>query len=356
MQPQHRRGRLRAGFAPAVCLAFLGCSQVATINQRARLVESARAADTAPRLPEAALLPPRPAHEYRLGPMDLVEVEVFELEEPNRTKRIRTRVAQDGAVRIPLLGSVPAGGQTCAELQQELERRLAADFLRDPSVHVTVAEFKARRITVLGAVRTPGSFDLDRQATTLLHALARAGGPTDKAGASVFVLRATAPAAQTPTDPPARPLADSATAASEGRLIQVDLRKLVERGDLRLDRTLHDGDIVHVPTAPLCFVTGMVHHPGSFPIRGDMTILRSIALAGGMRDQASPALTVLIRTTEQGRTTIPIDLANIGAGSSNDLKMRPGDVLVLSESSGSKVRRGLFEFFRGIFTVGYALR
>ena len=36
--------------------------------------------------------------------------------------------------------------------------------------------------------------------------------------------------------------------------------------------------------------------------------------------------------------------------------MRAGDVLVLSESGGSKFRRGVLDFFRGLFTVGYAVR
>ena len=74
-----------------------------------------------------------------------------------------------------------------------------------------------------------------------------------------------------------------------------------------------------------------------------------------MRDTASPELTVLLRVTENGRVRIPIDLAKVKAGSKSDLLMQPGDVLLLSRSTGSVVGRGILDFFRGLFTIGYAL-
>ena len=64
---------------------------------------------------------------------------------------------------------------------------------------------------------------------------------------------------------------------------------------------LEDGDVVHVPQAAKVFVTGHVREGGGFPLRGDLTILRALALAGGLDDHATPSETVLIRRVSDGR-------------------------------------------------------
>lgn len=342
------------------------------INDRALLLTSADAARAA----EPIALPwirPRPT-EYRIGPSDLLEIEIYELEEPNQSKRIRARVGQSGSILLPLIGGVQAGGTTATELQESIEARLARDFIHNPSVSVLVAEYKSRKVTVLGEVKYPGSFDLDQNSTTLINALALAGGPTSKAGGKVFVLRAPAPGGpegEVLAAPPSPgSFLDPAPAMVPGQLDiaaelgthldqnldHIDLDDLVVRGNMALNCSLGDGDVIHVPRAPMCFVMGLVHYPGGFPLRDDVTVLKAIALAGGMRDNASPRLTVLIRVTADGRITIPIDLSNVRAGADNDLLLRPGDVLVLSESQGSKVGRSVLEFFRGLFTIGYAVK
>lgn len=347
------RARIRRSLTAAMLLfGCTACSSVASVNERALLLGPDTPSARPPIDPTSMIRPTRT--EYRIGAQDVLEVEVYELEEPNKGKQLKVRVTQDGTILMPLIGSITAAGLTAGEVQGEIAKRLAADFLVNPSVTVVVAEHQARRITVLGAVQHPGAFHLKDNATTLVDALALAGGPNDKAGSTVYVVRehgllegaAIANASSGRLE----------TAAERPRLVKVDLVDLVERGDLSVNCLLEDGDVVHVPPAAQFFVMGQVANGGAFPLRGEITLLRAIALAGGLKEEATPAATILIRTTPQGRITIPIDLNDVEAGSEKDLLMQPDDVLVVSESDGDRFTRGVSSFLRGLFHISYGLR
>jgi polysaccharide biosynthesis/export protein len=373
-------GTLGGRTSARICTLAVGllgaCSSVDNINDQAMLLESAKAAHDAARLPSLPFVRLDPT-EYRIGPRDLLEISIYELEAPSETKRIRVRVSHTGSVVLPLIGSIQSVGLTASGLQASIEARLAKDFIYNPSVSVLIAEFKARRVTVLGEVNDPGTFELKENSTTLVHVLALAGSPTKEAGSKAFLLRA-APAthagrlpgsipAETPAETPAKPGTEPDTKTGRrlglelGRkldesLVQIDLTDLIENGNMALNCVLQDGDLIHIPKASMCFVTGLVHYPGGFPLRGDVTLLKAIALAGGARANATPELTVLLRLTDKGRESIPIDLARVEAGTSGDVLMQPGDVLVLSQSTSSKVGSGFLAFFRGLFSIGYAVR
>jgi polysaccharide export outer membrane protein len=138
-------------------------------------------------------------------------------------------------------------------------------------------------------------------------------------------------------------------------LLKIDLEALVGRGDLSANCVLEDGDVVHVPPSAQIFVMGQVKQGGAFPLKGEITLLKAIALAGGLKDEATPSATVLIRMTESGRETIPIDLTEVEAGSEKDVKLQAEDVLVVSETPGNRFLRNVGSFLQGIFHIGYAL-
>ena len=112
---------------------------------------------------------------YAIGEQDLLEISVFEVDQLSRT----VRVAEDGTITLPLLGRLPVGGMTRVELEMEIARRLQEGFVRDPQVTVFIREFQSRRVTVTGAVKNPGSYEM-LGPQTLVEMIAEAGGLTDK--------------------------------------------------------------------------------------------------------------------------------------------------------------------------------
>src|SRR5216684_1135603 len=71
--------------------------------------------------------------DYRIGPQDLLEINIFEAPELNRT----LRVSESGEVSLPLLGAIQVAALTARELESALAQRLR-EFLKDPHVNVMV--------------------------------------------------------------------------------------------------------------------------------------------------------------------------------------------------------------------------
>jgi polysaccharide biosynthesis/export protein len=114
--------------------------------------------------------------DYRIGAMDVIDISVFNLAELTRQVRVNSK----GMISLPLLGSMHAAGKTVPELEAEITKLLADDFLQEPQVTVYVREFTSQRITVEGAVRTPGIYPLSGR-TSLLQAIVVAGGVNEYA-------------------------------------------------------------------------------------------------------------------------------------------------------------------------------
>jgi polysaccharide biosynthesis/export protein len=120
-------------------------------------------------------LPPSSAQEYRLGPGDIVRVITYG-EDPLTGE---FRVNEQGAVALPLAGSVKAAGRTPHELEVAVATALKkGDILRKPSVSVEVATW--RPIYVLGEVNKPGQYPY-QPGMTVVSAAAVAGGFTYRA-------------------------------------------------------------------------------------------------------------------------------------------------------------------------------
>src|SRR6185295_19461379 len=74
------------------------------------------------------------------------------------------------------------------EMEDELRSRLQKKFMHDPQVSVFLVEHNSQRISVIGAVRKGGVFNVNRQ-LRLADALALAEGLTDEADRHVYVIR-----------------------------------------------------------------------------------------------------------------------------------------------------------------------
>jgi polysaccharide export outer membrane protein len=109
--------------------------------------------------------------DYRIGADDLLEIQVFGVEQLSRSVRVNSR----GQVSLPLVGTLDVGGLTAQEAEALITSRLADKFLQNPQVSLFIKEYTTQRVTIEGAVQKPGIYPL-RGPTTLLRSLALAGG------------------------------------------------------------------------------------------------------------------------------------------------------------------------------------
>jgi polysaccharide export outer membrane protein len=115
--------------------------------------------------------------DYRLGPLDTIDVAVFQ--EPDLSVKA-LQVDASGQIALPLVGSVKAQGMTASELSDALERKLGERYLRNPQVTVTVASSVSQKVSVQGEVAQPGVYQLTGP-TTLLDVISLAKGETEVA-------------------------------------------------------------------------------------------------------------------------------------------------------------------------------
>ena len=121
--------------------------------------------------------------DYKIAPLDVLDVTVFGVTELNRTVQVST----SGTITMPLIKTVKAGGRTQAQLERDIAGKLEAGFLQSPQVSVFVKEYNSQRITVDGAVKKPGIFPTTGQ-ISLLQAIALAEGLSTVADPSGILL------------------------------------------------------------------------------------------------------------------------------------------------------------------------
>lgn len=161
---------------------------------------------------------------YKLRPMDLVKIQVFQEAELDR----ELRVSQDHTIAVPLIGVVDVRDLSVRDAEALITDLYQRDYLVNPQLNITVTEYSQRNINVLGAVNVPGSILIPPEKNlTLLDAIARSGGFSRLANRNKVSLTRTKPDGQT-----------------VNFIINAD--QLVS-GDTNNRSTIQDGDIIFVP-------------------------------------------------------------------------------------------------------------
>ena len=115
------------------------------------------------------------ARVYYVGPFDKLTIDVFGIPELSQRD---VQVDAAGRISFPLAGVVEVSGKTPGEIEEQLARRMRANFVRDPQVTVNLKETISQSLTVEGQVTKPGVYPvLGRM--SLLRAMAVAGGTTE---------------------------------------------------------------------------------------------------------------------------------------------------------------------------------
>jgi len=249
--------------------------------------------------------------DYRVGPKDLLEINVINFQELNR----QYRVSEEGKISLPYLGELKVEGMTKSDLEKKLVQLLSEKWLENPQVSVVIVEYQSRRVFLIGAVPKPGSYELMGR-LTLLKLISQAGGLTAEAGNEIIVMRQ---------------LPDGAKTS-----LKVPVEDLFLKGDASLDVPLQPDDIVSIPPDKMIqiYVTGQVKNPGALEVRKSNipTLLRAIAQAGGFSERANKGDVVVKRIDATGKEIkITVNVNDIIKGKIRDLQLQENDVVIVPE-------------------------
>ncbi len=252
------------------------------------------------------------SYEYQIGAKDLLEISVFEVPELN----ITVRVSENGMVTLPLLGEIKAEGLNRAELEKEIAVRLEKNYLKNAQVTIFIKEFQSKKISVMGAVKDPGTHDLiGRQ--SLLQIISMAGGLSEQASDTVVIFR------QFKNGP------------SQSLVIRLD--DLLLKANPKYNIPIFPGDIINVPGSQFLdiYVFGQVKNPGAVRMKkgsDEVTLLRAIAQAGGFSDRARRGKVMITRTVDGAEKKINVDVKDILNGGRKDFVLQAFDVIFVPES------------------------
>ena len=245
--------------------------------------------------------------DYLIGPGDLLDIKILEANELNTEARVNTK----NIITFPLLGEVEVGGLTSQEVEKKLKVLLTEKYMQDPHVVVSIKEYRSQRVAVLGSVKKPGSYEILGRGN-LLDALAMAEGLSEIASSVVYVSRI--------------------DIKGNENSVAINLNELLKQGKSGLNIPIHMGDVIYVPEAGVFYVDGAVNKPGSFPLKGDVTVSKAVAIAGGLSKTSSASDVKLVRLSNGKREVIPINLDLVKQGEQTDLALVDQDVVIVGKS------------------------
>ena len=257
---------------------------------------------------KAWLKPPQDL--YRLGPGDVVEIEVLGETESQAT----AIVGPDGKIYYGMLPGTFVWGLTLTESKVAMELGLKK-FVKTPQeISITLKQVGSKRVWILGNVQSPGVHPLSTP-TTLLEGISAAGGVLNVSGAPdgvcdlqrSFVMR-------------------------DGKLIPVDFVRLLREGDLSQNIYLQPNDFVYLRSGLTrnVYVLGAVAAPRVVPYADQMTVLTAIMSCGGPVPYARMEEVAIVRGSLANPNIGAVDVRMILRGQAPDVKLQPGDIVCVS--------------------------
>ncbi len=370
------------------------------------------------------------ATDYVLGPGDVLEISVWGY--PDQTRQVA--IGPEGKVALPLIGTISTAGVSVHELTN-LITKAYEEYIINPRVLVSIKEFRKLHVSMLGQVARPGAYEFP-QGARLLDLVAAAGGPTEAAAlkdaqflppgrSSVVIDLTRVMAGDSGQNVPlidgatlvvpedlnnfvivqgevARPgryrlrgdvrvldallmaggLTDKASIAhaslvrAANRQEPLELDGLLLRQEMSRNIPLQPGDALFIPEEinNKIYVIGDVKNPGVFTLKGQVSLLQAIAMAGGpeQRGPATARTAYVVRrhgnTSQEiqagvgkvnalpnGGTLISADLSAVMHDPSKDMTIQPGDVLVLPQSAGGGLQV-ITSILAGIASIFYFIK
>jgi polysaccharide export outer membrane protein len=276
--------------------------------------------------------------DYKIGPEDLLEISVDEDEKFNKT----VKVSSQGNIKLPLIGILKVNGLTAIKLEREIENLLAEQYIYDPHVTVVIKEHRNQRISVMGAVARPGTYDFTGQ-TTLSDVLVMTGGLREDAGPLLFLTRSPGGGIPKPKDEPN---------GQKPNTFVISLEDLLLNAETDSNLALSHGDVINIPVAGKVFVGGAVRNPGGFPLAKRLTLSQAITMAQGLTPKAKGSVTRIFRYSQypEKKTEKEILVANVNAiyaGEAQDLYLKENDVIFVPTSTSKTILIEFWDLLKG---------
>lgn len=288
---------------------------------------------------------------YKVGAEDLLQFQVFDIEELNVTARVRP----DGYISLPLIGEVQV-----ADLQEEQIQKIVAqkltEYVHNPQVSVFVTEYAAHKVSVIGEVNVPGRYALKSDRANIIDMISEAGGKKNLSSGIVLLIPADSEAlfGRSLQAKEGSPKSIFASGGHYG--IEIYYEDLIGRGGSQsLAIPLVPGDVVVVQEPGTVHVDGEVKTPGAVQPSSRMTLLGAIAAAGGLTYSADVSKVEVVRQVGGDKLAyLAVNLEEIALESGKDIRLRDGDVIRVPSHGGRFVTRQFVDMFNRFvnFTVG----
>lgn len=292
-----------------------------------------------------------------LQPGDLVELTIATGLETESPVSYRLRIGEDGQVVVPLVGEVFVAGLTVVDAEQRIRQEsIRRGIYVSPNVSLVLVRHRMHHITVAGAVRKPGTYELPASSSSVLAAVAAAEGFAENAGTVIEIHRPVDHSIVT-TGRPAAQFASSNSGSPQGtggQTIYID----ITRGPNHASEVwLEDGAtvVVRPKEKEFIFVNGLVRKPDRYelPDNRDLHLLDALAMAGGRTLEVADKVHILRRVDAEGQAVvIRASVREATRNSAANLRLAPGDVVIVEETPLTFIVGTIQNFVRFGFTSG----
>ena len=326
-----------------------------------------------------------PGEDYRIGPRDVIEIEVEDAPELSGVFEVNSR----GTIPMRYLKVISVQGKTSEEVAKLIADGLRGLYLKDPQVSISIKEYNSKSFFIQGSVRMPGIYRMESRGS-LFKLINLAGGLLESHGSIAFIVRELRPGtvSKAATEPAGQP-ASAAIAASTPRaavdlagqpasgavsaspdsaggnsraegaedyeMTPVNIAGL-DSGHLEQNIMLRPGDLVIVPKADVFFIAGEVVQPGEFKLKPGTSVRQAISLARGFQFKAATGNCKIFRQdlTSGQMKEIAIDAGSIMSGKKPDIPIMANDILQVPSSRAKSIGQSLLHAL-GV-TRGMAIR
>jgi polysaccharide biosynthesis/export protein len=287
------------------------------------------------------------ADSYTLGAGDRLRVDIFNVPEYSG----EFYVLGDGAINLPVVGAIPIQGLTVQKASGLLTAYFSR-YVKRPIVTISVLAPRPVQFAIAGEVTRAGSYTIpftaeNRKFPTISQAIQLAGGTTQTANLRQVQVRR----------------------AASGRIVNVNIFDVLQRGNTSQDITLRDGDTIYIARSEgvnaadrlrlsgsnlanqdatvKVAILGEVGKPGTYTLKGESgaasaggipgrvtppTLTEAIKIAGGSTASADLSQIRVRRNTRTGAgQTVPINLLNLlkSGDFGQDIILQDGDTILL---------------------------